>query len=597
MITRTASLVCGALACAVGSSAAQNSDVVTYADHVEPILARHCVTCHSAGGSAPFSLETYQQARSMAAGIAQATTARSMPPWLPERGDVPFVGERFLSRHDIRVLRAWAEQGAPPGDVVERANPVRIEGWTLGEPDLVLELPSFELLPGPEQYRNLVVPISITETQWVQMVEVRPGNLRVVHHARLMIDTTASSRRADAADPDPGFDGMELASNAGSPRGFFVGWTPGKALTATEDGLAWRIEPGVDLVLQLHLRPSERVEFVSAKVGLHFAGGPPRRHPAVIMLGTKIIDIPPGVSDHVITDRYELPVDVDVLGLYPHAHYLAKRMEGVVKLPDGSERSIIRIPDWDFNWQDEYRLLEPMRLPTGSVLEMRYTYDNSAENPQNPSRPPRRVRYGPNSTDEMADLVVQVIPRSAGDLAVLERDLEWKYYRDEVSWLAHLEFVRGGELVERGRLDEAIDRYREALGHRADFVEAHLALGRLLAQTGHWEQALAHLRHAIQLNPDWPVPRITLARLLATHPEAQPRDREAAIEQARRATELTGGNDPRALEALALAFGAAGRVREAFDTMERAAAAAAARGEHDFAEELRDRARTFREPS
>ncbi len=477
------------------------ADTMTFTRDVAPILYRRCAVCHRPDGAAPFSLLTYPEARERAALIAAVTASRHMPPWLPAPGYGAFADERRLTEREITILGRWAAQGAARGDPGDLPPvPTWPAGWQLGPPDLVVRFPAVTVAAGgPEQFRNLVARASVGRTQYVAAVEVRPGSARLVHHARLMVDTTASSRHADQRDPAPGFDGMELASEARSPAGVFVGWTPGKVPTRATGDLAWRLDPATDLVLQLHLRPGDRAERVEPLVGLHFTARPPARRPALVMLGTKTIDIPPGEAHYVIEDRYELPVSVELLGVYPHAHYLAREMDAYAMLPNGSHVWLLRIPDWDFNWQDEYRYAAPVSLPRGTTLHLRYTYDNSAANPRNPSRPPRQVRYGPHSTDEMADLVLQAVTRNAGDAAILERGLAWKYYTEEIASEAYGQYATGRDLAAQGRRGEALVAYRRSLDLRFDDPRVHAAIGELLLDGGEVEPAVAHLEQALRL--------------------------------------------------------------------------------------------------
>ncbi len=522
---------------ALSGGGAPPSDTVTFSRDVAPILYRHCAACHRAeaeGGSAPFSLVRYEDVAPRAALIAAAVVSRRMPPWLPEPGgrSVRFTGERRLSDAEISVVRRWVEQGAARGDASDLPPaPTWPDGWQLGEPDVVVEFPAYGVpAGGVERYRNLVVAAPVAGPRWVSAVELRPGNPHVVHHARLMVDSTTSSARADAQDAAPGFDGMELGSDARSPPGFFVGWTPGKLPARYPERFAWRLAPGTDLVLQLHIRPhaSGAGLVLHPRLGLYFADRAPRRPSALIMLGTKTIDIPPDDSAYIVTDSYELPAAVDVLGVYPHAHYLATRMEVVARLPDGRTQRLLSIPGWDFNWQDEYRYAAPIPLPQGSVLSMRYTYDNSAANPRNPSRPPRRVLYGPRSTDEMADLVFQVVPKRAADVAVLERDLAWKYYAEQVTSDAYRVFARGRELARAGRLDEAVALFRESLGFRADDARVHEELGAVLAAQGKVAEAIPHLEQAVALAEaaGQPAAAARIRRRLEAYQAVRPRDRE-----------------------------------------------------------------------
>jgi hypothetical protein len=524
-------------------------DTITFTRDVAPILYRHCAVCHRPGGSAHFGLLSYEEAAPRAALIADAMASGRMPPWLPEPGDVAFVGERRVPRTEIDVVRRWAEHGAPRGDVghVPSLPPVPDE-WQLGMPDLVVEFPAYSVPPsGPDHYRNLVATVPIGTQRWVSGVELLPGSPAVVHHARVMVDTTASSRQADVADADPGFDGMELGSDATNPPGFFVGWTPGKVPVRYSEGFAWSLAPGVDLVLQLHVRPAGSEHEVRPRLGLFFTGGPPRRPTALVMLGTKTIDIAPGDSAYVLTDAYELPVAVEALGVYPHAHYLATRMEAWAQFPDGRRRWLLRIPRWDFNWQDEYRYTSPLVLPKGTVLMMRYTYDNSLANPRNPSRPPRRVMFGSQSTDEMADLVVQVAPRRAGDVTALERDLDWKYYAEQVASDAYRAYARGRDLAAAGRLQEAVARFQESLSLRSDDPRVHHAMGAALAARGLAQDAVGHLEQAARLAP----------------------------------------RDPEVLESLATAYWAAGEAERAAIAARQALALAEASSRQDVAARIR----------
>ncbi len=473
---------------------------VTYAADVAPILYGSCAGCHRPGGSAPFSLLTYQDARSRADRIARATSRRAMPPWLPS-GEAVFVGERRLSDAQIETLVRWAEAGAPEGDLAMAPAPPESPGpWPLGTPDLVLPVPRYSLpAEGRDVYRNLVVPIPLTETRWVEAVELSPGNRKVVHHARMMVDTSGTSRALDREDEAPGFDGMELRSAATNPDGHFVGWTPGKVSLPPRAGLAWRVDPGTDLVLQLHLRTTGQEEEVDAEVGLYFADRPPDRSPVILIVSSLMIDLPPGVRDHHVTNSYTLPVDVEVLSVYPHAHYLGRHLRGVAHLPDGGTRQLIDIPAWDFNWQDEYRYREPLALPAGTVISMDFSFDNSPENAHNPSDPPVRVRYGSTSNDEMADLILQVLPRRAADRARLVSDQAWTIESENMAYMAYTAFDAGSNQLAEGRLDQAIRQFQEALQYRSDHVGALLGLSAAFARKGDGPSSLVIAGQAVSL--------------------------------------------------------------------------------------------------
>ncbi len=475
-------------------------DTVTFTRDVAPILFERCAACHRPGGPGPFSVLDFEEVGPRAERIAEVTVARRMPPWLPSPASLPLEGERRLTDEEIRTIAAWVEAGAPEGDPGDLPPlPPAGPAWPLGEPDLVVRAPEIEVPAGGEdRYRNLVLPVPPGGSRWVRAVDLRAGDPRVVHHARLMLDTTAASRALDASDAEPGFDGMQMVPGARNPPGHFVGWTPGRTPRPGPPGLAWPLPAGADLVLQLHLRPDTEPRTVAAEVGLYLAERPPTSGAALVLLGTEIIDIPPGATRHEVRDRYRLPVAARLLSVYPHAHYLARTMLALAHLPDGGTEVILEIPEWDFDWQDEYRLATPLALPAGTVLEMRYTYDNSAANPRNPARPPRRVRYGSRSTDEMADLILQLVTDDPADAAALEADLARKYEQARIDYLAWAEAQAGHEAAAAGDPATALRHYQASLRNRDD-PRILLAMSDVLLALGERATARLALERSLQL--------------------------------------------------------------------------------------------------
>src|SRR5262249_47290927 len=185
------------------------------------------------------------------------------------------------------------------------------------------------------------------------------------------------------------------------------------------EDMPWRLERGADLVVELHMLATDVPRTIQPTVALFFTEKPPVASPLTLKMGSRLIDIPAGKSDHVITDSYDLPVPFDLLSVYPHAHYLATEMRVTATLPDGTVKSLLYIKHWSFHWQQDYRFVTRLSLPAGTTLTMRYTYDNSEQNHENPRHPPVRVQLGPQSTDEMAELGLQVLPKSLADAARL----------------------------------------------------------------------------------------------------------------------------------------------------------------------------------
>lgn len=532
---------------------------VTFSREIAPLLFERCGPCHRPGGPAPFSLLTYGEARRRARLIAEVTRRRYMPPWQAVSEAGPFVGQQRLTAAELDLLARWADQGAPEGDRRHLPPVPRwTEGWQLGQPDMVLTFPLYTLpAASTDVFRIFVLPVPLDAPRFVRGLEFRPGNPRVVHHANIRIDPTPESRRRDEADPEPGYEGL-LARTAVYPDGHFFGWTPGQVAPLLPEGLGWRLEPGTDLVVQLHLQPSGKPEPVQPSIGVFFAKTPPRRTPAMLRLGRQSIDIPAGEPQYSIEDTYCLPVDVEVLAVQPHAHYLARRVRGWATLPGGRITNLITIDDWDFRWQHVYRFARPVALPKGTCLAMRITYDNSADNPRNPQHPPRRVRWGQRSRDEMGDLWFQVLTRDDPDLARLNADVRKKMVAEDIVGyemairetpddpalhddvaVLYLELGRAREaaahfrralelrpessaahynlataLLVLGALDEAIREFERALALDPEYANAHNNLGHALAARGRREDAQAHYREVVRLQPDHAEARNNLGYLL-----------------------------------------------------------------------------------
>ncbi|HEV8543428.1 MAG TPA: tetratricopeptide repeat protein [Verrucomicrobiae bacterium] len=453
------------------------SDSITFNKDIAPILFKNCAPCHRPGQSAPFNLLTYSEAKKHAGGIAKATRTHYMPPWLPEAGCGEFMDERRLTAEQIELIQDWVAAGAPEGRARDMPPPPNFaEGWLLGKPDLIVQTPqAYVLAPeGADLYRNFVIPAPLLETRFVRAIEFHPRS-RGVHHVRIKLDPTRQSRRLDEQDPEPGFPGMRTPGKF--PPGHLLTWIPGKLPSIEPDGMQWVLEKDTDLVLQIHLQRSGKAEQIQPEIGFYFTNQPPNANPYLIGLLAESIDIPAGEKDHLIERTFELPVGVDLLNVLPHLHYLGKQVQSFATLPDGTQQCLLSIPNWDFNWQGEYRYRPPIFLPAHSKITMRLTYDNSAENVRNPNHPIRRVTFGPQSTDEMGELWLQVLPRDPADLPALEK--------------AHNQF----------RNLETIAYYENQLRLNAGDSEVHTALGKLLGPMGKLEPAIQHFQAAIQLDP------------------------------------------------------------------------------------------------
>lgn len=520
----------------------------TFNRDISRIVWERCAACHRPGGAGPFPLVEYGDVAGRAELIADVITRRYMPPWPPTPGIARFEGERWMPESEIATVLDWIEEGRPEGNAADLpVEPIWPSGWSLGEPDLVLEMDEGFSIPadGPDVFRNFVLPAPIDQTRYVRGFEFRPGNASIVHHARMLLDPHGVSRRRDEQEPGPGFsEGMALGE-VFDPDGHWIGWTPGKQPTLVQPDLAWRIDPGSDIVLELHMLPTGKPETIRSSLGLYFTERRPERTPFVLRLGRNDIDIPAGDSNYVIEDSYRTPVDIEVLNVYAHAHYLGKSVEGWAVLPDGKRRDLLRIEAWTFDWQDEYRYQEPVRLPRGSRIFMRFSYDNSAGNPRNPSQPPKRVTYGWNTFEEMGDLWFQVLAKDSAGRKTLARDFLRKERLAQLAGLQkQLEIdpddlgkrndlgywnLQAGRLPEavhafervverdpdsvfawhnlglarnlQGETSRAVTAYRRAIAADPSHAPSHSDLAVVLADVGRTEEAERHLRHAIRARP------------------------------------------------------------------------------------------------
>jgi len=406
---------------ATGSDSTRKSP--TFTENVAPIVFQNCVSCHRPGEIGPFPLITYQDVRKRSRQIAEVTGTKFMPPWHAESGHIEFLNPRVLSEEQIATLRRWHESGAPEGDPKKLPKlPAFPEGWQYGKPDLVLKMDRpFKLYAeGKDIYRNFVFPLNLPEDKWVRAIEFRPGARSIVHHALFYLDVSGAAREADDADPEPGYEDKGRIVRQSTPVG---GWAVGSNVRVLPDGLAYRYPKSADLVVQTHFHPTGKAEEELTTIGLYFTEKPKQS-----FVGIQVppafgeisgIEIPAGESNYVVRDAVTVPVDVEAFSIAAHAHYLGKVMTMKATLPDGREQILLKIPDWDFAWQEQFTFKQRVKLPKGTRLETELVYDNSATNPRNPTSPPVRVKWGPMSTDEMGSITVHVVAVREEDTAAL----------------------------------------------------------------------------------------------------------------------------------------------------------------------------------
>ena len=549
---------------------------VTFTRDVAPIVFASCASCHRPGGPGPFSLTTYDEVRRRATQIVDVTRRRFMPPWKVEPGVGHFVGQRPLTDREITLIEQWAKNGTPEGDRSDLPKlPAFADGWLLGKPDLIVRPEAAFVLPAQQTdaFRIFAIRLPINKRAYVTGIEFHPGNARVVHHANIRIDRTEATRKLDDADPSPGYDGL-MPRSAEYPDGHFLGWTPGQVAPLVEPELAWQLEPGSDLIVQLHMQPSGAVEEVLPEVGFYFTDRAPERTPTILRLGSQGIDIAPGESNYMIRDSYELPVDVELLAVQPHAHYRAREIRGVASFPDGTSRLVMHIKDWDFRWQHVYRHETPVRLPKGTRLSMEYSYDNSSGNPRNPEVPPARVFWGQRSRDEMGDLWFQLLANNENDRMQLMSEVSSKMAAEDIIGYETMLRVTPNDAelhddvallyLAKGLVANAVRHFEVSAVLKPESAAAHFNLGTALAQMGRFEASVAAFRTSLKLRPDYALAHGNLGRVLL----AQGNQAEA-MKHLQEAVRLDPSN-PRSLLGLAEALAAQGDHEIAIETLDRA---------------------------
>ena len=602
LVAVLAAALCGFPATAAWS-AAQPASRVTFATDIAPIVFAHCVSCHRPDGSAPFSLLTYDDVQRRAERIAAVTASRYMPPWKPEPGHGDFADVRRLPDRDIELIRQWVRNGTPAGDPAAAPAPPRFaDAWQLGPPDMVVTMDRSFAVPadGDDIYRHFVLPIPVPATRYVRAWELRAGRSAALHHATMEIDRTGTSRHLEMQDPAPGYEGL-IAHTTMAPDGYFLDWAPGHTPYRAPEGMAFPVEKNSDLVVMLHLRPTGKAEQVQISVGFYFSDTPPTRVPALLRLTRQDLDIPAGTGRYEVTNAFVTPVGLDLFTVQPHAHNLAREIEGFATLPDGTRKPLLYVKDWDFNWQGVYRYAEPVFLPAGTRITARWVYDNSEANARNPNRPPAQVRFGQRTSDEMAELWFQVVPRTPADRATLTRAMrghllpenikgyEMMILADPANASLHddvaLLYAETGQLegvarhfAESARLrpDSANAQYnlgsaRLLQGRRADaraaferavtldplYANAHRGLGIVMYREGRFDEAARAYERALQLAPDDLTVHHNYGVLL--HAQGKLAESIARYEAALRLDQ----SYPDAHQGLALVYKAQGRVVDA----------------------------------
>jgi mono/diheme cytochrome c family protein len=391
-------------------AASPPSGPATYSGDVASILNKHCVSCHRPGEVAPFSLIGYDNAKKWSGMIASVTKSGIMPPWKAVEGYGEFHEPNRLSPDQLAAIQRWHEAGAPRGDAKKEPAPPTFDNaeWSLGKPDMVLSATKpFKLdAEGEDVYRNFVIRADWKEPIWVKAMEVKPGNRKVVHHVIAFLDDKGVAKKREEANKD-GQEGYTWdAGGAGFlPSGSLGGWAPGTNARMAPTGTAFKVDPGEDIVLQVHYHKTGKVEEDLTKIGVYLAKETIDKEMNLNWAFNFGINIPPGEKAYESRREFTWKQDVTIYGVMPHMHLLGRKMKSWLEFADGTTKPLIQVDDWDFNWQLTYAFKEPIKVPAGTKQIIEAVYDNSSDNLRNPNNPPKRVTFGEKTTDEMFLLI------------------------------------------------------------------------------------------------------------------------------------------------------------------------------------------------
>jgi len=407
----------------------------TYTKDVASIIYNKCTSCHRTGEIGPFTLTSYDDAVNRAGIIKEVVSTGYMPPWKPDPDYNHFIGEYYLTDSEKQIIIDWVDQGAEYGVSTEEPNlPDFPEESLLGEPDLVLEFEQTHIHPGNNQdeYRYFVLPTGLTEDRVIKAIELRPGNSKIVHHALFLEDTDGTAASYDAQTPEYGFIGFGgFGTDEVINRDQYPGYVPGTKPIYYPDGLGQKMSAGADLVVQMHYAPWPVDAPDKSKVNIFFADE--EEEEIERFVDDRIMlpfDLPGGFFSFILPPNqkrefhgtWTLNEDRSLIGLSPHMHYLGTDWEVWLEDPDGNKVNMIKIENWDFNWQGGYYFTRLIPALQGSTIHAVAKYDNTSDNVQNPSDPPVFVSWGEGTKDEMYYLPILSIPYNEGDENVVFSD-------------------------------------------------------------------------------------------------------------------------------------------------------------------------------
>jgi hypothetical protein len=396
---------------------AQKKDVTFYKD-IQPIVLQHCAPCHSPGQAAPFTLHSYDDVASRGDFIVRVTSTGYMPPWKPDPGFQRYKNERILSDSAKELIQVWVKNGMPKGKRTkqqETVEPVSVE-----KPDLSVSMTPYKIPTNSvDDYRFFNIPTTTTQDHYLTKIEFIPGNKKLVHHSRLMTDTSHMVREINGMSAN---DARISEFGKYPPQDFFLyGWVPGNFAINFPKGTGKKLLRDSDIIMNVHYSPNARPDQTDqSTVNFYFSKEPVEREVYSLAIAEESIVNPPFLIRANETAKFmaqfgPLPIDISAIAINPHMHYLGKTIRAFAATPEGEAIFLVQINNWDFKWQDTYQFEKLLKIPKGSMIFLEATYDNTTANPANPSNPPKDVTYGWATKSEMMSLVLYYVEYKKGD--------------------------------------------------------------------------------------------------------------------------------------------------------------------------------------
>lgn len=409
----------------------QGPQALTYYKDIAGIIETHCTSCHNKDGLGPFPLTSYEEVAKRANFIGFVTKTKYMPPFKADITFQHYKNENVLSADEIQLIQQWIVTGAEKGKKrlakgeIAKIDPhqqLNRADFAVNEYDLAIGMSkAFQINePGKEEFRFFYVPVHNKEAKMIQSIQFVPGNKKLVHHSRIMTDTTGLIAGIDGiSESDTSvyqYQTKPLADN------FLFGWVPGNDKIVFPAGTGKKLFSNANFIFNVHYSPSPISTYDSSSIRIKFTDKPIEREVLTLTLKEdNISNLPFIIKPNQVATFYMrsamLPEAVSLISIMPHMHLLGKQFKAFAVTPSGEVVQLINIPDWDFNWQMTYTFKTYLYLPKGSVIYAEAQYDNTINNERNPNKVPKQVGYGWGTNDEMMNLVIYYVKYKNGDEA------------------------------------------------------------------------------------------------------------------------------------------------------------------------------------